>query len=120
MLGAAWLHFIFAPTLPLLLSPFVLQYRYIFASASCDPTQSAPVQGVIKLDLQPADSAAVVDAGSQGTVESVWCPQPHEFVGEVVFAPRAGSGESIYAASRRLAELWQARTLYNSRNCVVW
>lgn len=61
------------------------------------------MQGVIKLDLQPADStAAAITATdytggghSHGTVESAWRPQPYEFVGEVVFAPRAGSGESF-------------------------
>lgn len=55
-----------------------VQHRFVFASSGSDPSRSSPVQGVLRIDTE---------AGT----EQQWLGEPHEYVGEVVFAPRTSA-----------------------------
>jgi all-trans-8'-apo-beta-carotenal 15,15'-oxygenase len=52
-------------------------YRYLYIGAAHQPTGNAPLQAVLKLDLQTGD-------------RQVWSAAPRGFAGEPVFVPRPG------------------------------
>ena len=56
------------------------KHRYVYAAGGSDPTQSSPVQGLVKIDC---------DAGS----ETKWIGERHEFLGESIFVARDGGTE---------------------------
>ena len=52
-------------------------YRYVYLGAADCPTGNAPLQGVIKLDLQTGE-------------RQLWSAAPRGFAGEPIFVPRPG------------------------------
>jgi len=56
------------------------RHRYVYSTPGAEMERVSPHAGVLKTDCDdPANS-------------QIWLPQPHEFCGEVLFAPRAGGG----------------------------
>ena len=56
------------------------RHRYVYSTPGADVERVSPQAGVLKTDCdEPAHS-------------QIWLPQPHEFCGEVLFAPRAAGG----------------------------
>ena len=53
-------------------------YRYVYLGAADRPTGNAPLQAVIKIDLQTGD-------------RQLWSAAPRGFAGEPIFVPRPGS-----------------------------
>ncbi len=52
-------------------------YRYVYLGAADRPTGNAPLQGVVKLDLQTGE-------------RQLWSAAPRGFAGEPIFVPRPG------------------------------
>ena len=50
------------------------RYRYVYGLAGGDPSESAPLQGILKLDVETKEAA-------------YWFPDAHEFCGEPCFIP---------------------------------
>lgn len=59
-----------------------LEHRYTFGATSPFPEGAGPLQGVLKVDLAPEG----------GPASDHWLPEPHEFLGEPVFCPKATAG----------------------------
>ena len=59
------------------------EHRYIYATCGAATDEASPPQGVVKIDVQ------------NSSAEQKWLPEPHEWLGESIFAPRQhdeGSG----------------------------
>jgi len=75
-------------------------YRYLFAGAAHAPTGNAPLQGVLKVDLQTGD-------------RQLWSAAPYGYGSEPIFVPRPGATAEddgwvlvlIYNAERQKSEL---------------
>lgn len=56
-------------------------YRYVYLGAAHNPTGNAPLQGVIKVDLQTGE-------------RQLWSAAPRGFSGEPIFVPRSSDGSA--------------------------
>ena len=77
-------------------------YRYLYIGAADAPQGNAPLQAILKLDMQTGD-------------QKIWSAAPRGFVGEPVFVPRVGQTDSsedkgwlltlVFNAERERSEL---------------
>ena len=67
------------------------KHRYVYAASGRMGEDVAPPQGISKFDLDGRVDNNDDDDAATRVVES-WFPEPHEFCGEPMYAPREGGG----------------------------
>ena len=61
-------------------------YRYTYLGAAHDSTGNAPLQDILKVDLQTSDPSGICEAARQ-----LWSFAPRGFTGEPIFVPRSNA-----------------------------